>query len=58
MLRILGLVTVVMMLVLGVGAPTQTLAQEWKTYYNPELKFAFDYPDNQTNISDKVSNNT
>jgi hypothetical protein len=42
MLRILGLVTIVM-LVLVLGAPS-LYAQEWRTYINPELGFQIDYP--------------
>lgn len=42
MLKFLGLMITIVVLV-G-GATHQTLAQEWTTYYNPDLKFAIDYP--------------
>ncbi len=55
MLKILGLVTITIavLIVLMIGAPTIS-AQEttnWTTYYNPDYKFSFDYPD-RSNISD------
>jgi len=42
MLKILGLVTVMVMVSAGFGAPS--LAQEWKTYINPEYNFTIQYP--------------
>lgn len=48
MLKVLGLVTVLMgiMLVLGVWGPQTLTAQQedWKTYTNDEFKFSIDYP--------------
>ena len=55
MLKILGLVTITIavLIVLMIGAPTILAQQttEWTTYYSPDYKFSFDYPDN-SNISD------
>ncbi|VFJ15188.1 hypothetical protein [Candidatus Nitrosocosmicus franklandus] len=46
MMKWFGLVVIVMLVVLGLGAPPSTLAQqeEWKTYISPEHKFTLDYP--------------
>lgn len=55
MLEILRLVTITLavLVVLMVGAPTISAQQQqtdWTTYYSPDYKFSFDYPDN-SNIS-------
>lgn len=42
-LRVWGLVMLVVMVLVVVGTPT-VLAEQWKTYYNPNLKLAIDYP--------------
>jgi len=55
MLKILGFVTITIavLIVLMIGAPTILAQQttEWTTYYSPDYKFSFDYPDNSS-ISD------
>jgi hypothetical protein len=53
MLKILSLVTITIavLIVLMIGARTisaQEQATGWTTYYNPDYKFAFDYPDNSS----------
>ena len=49
--KLLGLV---MTVVIVVGSrPTKTHAQNWKTFYNPEYKFSFDYPNIQTTITNQ-----
>ena len=56
MSKILGLITITIavLIVLMVVAPAISAQQQpttdWTTYYNPDYKFAFDYPDN-SNIS-------
>ena len=56
MSKILGLVTITIavLFLLMVGAPTvlaQQQTTDWTTYYSPDYKFSFDYPDNSS-ISD------
>ena len=52
MLKSLVLVTVIV-IVLMVEAPNISAQQNCKTFYSPEYKFAFDYPNNQTTITNK-----
>lgn len=53
MSKILVLVTITMawLVVLMIGAPTilaQQQTTDWTTYYNPDYKFSFDYPENSS----------
>ena len=53
MSKILGLVTITIavLVLLMVVAPTilaQQQTTDWTTYYSPDYKFSFDYPDNST----------
>jgi len=56
MLKVFGLITITItaLIVLTIWAPTilaQQQTTDWTTYYSPDYKFSFDYPDN-SNISD------
>ena len=55
MLKNLSLVTItiavlVLLMVVAPAISAQQQKTDWTTYYNPDYKFAFDYPDN-SNIS-------
>ncbi len=57
MLKALDLVTVVVVImVIGVGALDLYAQLDWKTYYNPQYRFAIDYHSNDTIPNTEISN--
>ena len=58
MLHSFDILVIMIAIAFVIGWGPTALAQPWKTFYSPEFKFAFDYPNNHTTITDRVSNGT